>query len=155
MADYPALVPELAVTDLSTSLGFWRDLIGFTVDYDRPDEGFAYLTMGGAHLMLDQIAVGRSWLTGDLEYPLGRGINFEVAVPDLQPAVHRLHEAAWPLFLEPEEQWYRAGHDEVGVRQFLVQDPDGYLLRLQTDLGRRPTTPAPTNEPRSTDATQT
>lgn len=138
MSDHPVLVPELAITNLSKSLGFWRDLIGFTVDYDRPDEGFAYLTMGGAHLMLDEIAVGRSWLTGSLEHPLGRGINFEVAVQDLDPALGRLHEAAWPLFLEPEEQWYRAENEEIGVRQFLVQDPDGYLLRLQTDIGRRP-----------------
>lgn len=142
MPEYPALVPELAITDLSASLKFWRDLIGFQVEYDRPKEGFAYLTMGGAHLMVDQIAVGRSWLTGNLNYPLGRGINFEVAVPDLEPALQRLREASWPLFLEPEEKWYRAGDEEIGVRQFLVQDPDGYLLRLQTDLGRRRFQPA-------------
>ncbi|WP_120002877.1 bleomycin resistance protein [Nesterenkonia muleiensis] len=138
MSDHPALVPELAITDLTKSLNFWRDLIGFTVDYSRPDEGFAYLTMGGAHLMLDEIAIGRSWLTGDLEHPLGRGINFEIAVQDLEPALRRLHGVDWPLFLAPEEKWYRADKEEIGVRQFLVQDPDGYLLRLQTDIGRRP-----------------
>lgn len=138
MSDEPAVVPELGVTDLEQSLSFWCGLIGFEVEYDRPHEGFAYITMGPAHIMLDQIAVGRNWLMGDVEYPLGRGINFEIAVAELQPIQDRLGAADWPLFLEPEEKWYRAGDEEIGVRQFLVQDPDGYLLRLQVDLGLRP-----------------
>ncbi len=37
-----------------------------------------------------------------------------------------------------EDAWYRAGTTEVGQRQFLVQDPDGYLLRLGAKLGERP-----------------
>ena len=47
-------------------------------------------------------------------------------------------EAGWPIFVEPEEKWYRAGDVEIGVRQFLVQDPDGYLVRLQEEIGERP-----------------
>lgn len=40
--------------------------------------------------------------------------------------------------MEPEEKWYRIGpSEEAGVRQFLVQDPDGYLVRLQMSLGHR------------------
>jgi hypothetical protein len=39
--------------------------------------------------------------------------------------------------MAPEEKWYRTGARETGVRQFLVQDPDGYLLRLQQRLGER------------------
>ena len=35
------LVPELTVSDLGRSLAFWRDLVGFGVLYDRPEEGFA------------------------------------------------------------------------------------------------------------------
>lgn len=40
--------------------------------------------------------------------------------------------------MECEEAWYRKGDFEVGQRQFLVQDPDGYLLRLVEGLGERP-----------------
>ncbi len=40
--------------------------------------------------------------------------------------------------MEPEEKWYRISPSEAaGVRQFLVQDPDGYLVRLQMSLGHR------------------
>ena len=42
------------------------------------------------------------------------------------------------LFLPVEEKWYRKNDREVGNRQFLVQDPDGYLLRFTEDLGVRP-----------------
>ena len=88
--------------------------------------------------MLDQIDQGRTWATGPLEFPLGRGINFEVQVDNLDGTLQRIAEAGWPIFVEPEEKWYRAGDVEIGVRQFLIQDPDGYLVRLQQELGERP-----------------
>ncbi len=134
----PGLVPELSVTDLTASRRFWCDLVGFTVRYERPEEGFAYLVLGQAHLMLDQAGVGRTWVTARLEAPLGRGINFQLSVPSVEPVIKRLQAAGWPLFGEPEEKWYRTGKTETGVRQFLVQDPDGYLLRPQESLGSRP-----------------
>ncbi|GEM_PF-695656 len=134
----PSLVPELAVTDCDVSARFWRDLLGFEVLYDRPEEGFAYLALGDAHLMLDQADIGRTWRTAPFDPPLGRGINFQISVPDVADQLRQLREAGWPLFLEPEEKWYRIGpSEEAGVRQFLVQDPDGYLVRLQMSLGHR------------------
>jgi catechol 2,3-dioxygenase-like lactoylglutathione lyase family enzyme len=135
----PGLVPELSVTDLTASRRFWCDLVGFTVEYERPEEGFAYLVLGQAHLMLDQAGVGRTWATARLETPLGRGINFQLSVPSIEPVIKRLRAAGWPLFGQPEEKWYRTGTTETGVRQLLVQDPDGYLLRPEESLGSRPT----------------
>ena len=88
--------------------------------------------------MLDQIDQGRTWATGAHELPLGRGINFEVQVDNLDGTLQRITEAGWPIFVEPEEEWYRAGDVEIGVRQFLIQDPDGYLVRLQQEIGERP-----------------
>ena len=134
----PGLVPELSVTDYEASRHFWCDLVGFSLRYERPEEGFGYLVLGNAHLMLDQINRGRTWETGALEPPLGRGINFEVQVENVDTVLRRIESAGWPIFVAPEEKWYRAGDIEIGVRQFLVQDPDGYLLRLQQEIGERP-----------------
>lgn len=137
--EFARLVPELLVADLDRSLRFWRDLIGFRIAYDRPEEGFAYLDLGGAQIMLEERdPAARQWLTGALDAPLGRGINLQIEVPAIAPILGRLEEAGWPLFMLPEEAWYKAGNAEVGQRQFLVQDPDGYLLRLAEDLGERP-----------------
>ena len=89
--------------------------------------------------MLEQRQEGaRQWLTGELAAPLGRGLNVQIAVPAVQPILDRLAAEHWPLFMAPEEKWYRAGDVDLGVRQFLVQDPDGYLLRLAQSLGTRP-----------------
>ncbi|PXA67348.1 bleomycin resistance protein [Cryobacterium arcticum] len=132
---FPDLVPELLVTDLAASLDFWVGLCGFTVLYDRPNEGFAYLHAGTAHLMLEQVGIGRNWVPAQLERPLGRGINFQVAVPDIAPLLERLETAEWPLFMAAETKSYETGKTRAGVAQFLVQDPDGYLVRFSSRLG--------------------
>ena len=54
-----------------------------------------------------------------------------------------LAAAGVALFLEPETTWYRIDEEETGVRQFLVQDPDGYLVRFQSYIGRRPVAEEP------------
>lgn len=134
----PDLVPELLVTDLATSLDFWVGFCGFRVLYDRPYEGFAALHQGSARLMLEEIGVGRNWVPGVLERPLGRGVNFQISVPALPALLERLASAGWPLFMAPEEKWYQTGDSQTGVTQFLVQDPDGYLVRFTSRLGARP-----------------
>jgi catechol 2,3-dioxygenase-like lactoylglutathione lyase family enzyme len=133
----PDLVPELLVGALGDSLAFWRRLCGFEVLYDRPEEGFAYITRGTTHVMLEQAGVGRNWTPAALERPLGRGINFQISVVSIDPILSALRDADWPLFMEPETKWYRTHGTEAGVVQFLVQDPDGYLIRFQSSLGQR------------------
>jgi hypothetical protein len=75
---------------------------------------------------------------GTLQPPLGRGVNFQVSVPAIEPILTALDRAGWPLFMEPEQKWYRTGKVETGVHQFLVQDPDGYLIRFSAYIGERP-----------------
>ncbi|MBC7725061.1 MAG: VOC family protein [Burkholderiaceae bacterium] len=130
----PGLVPELLVADLPASLGFWVGLCGFEVLYERPDQGFTYIRSGNAEVMLEQAGVGRNWLTGELHRPLGRGVNFQVSVVAVEPLLERLRRARWPLFMEPEDTEYLTGATVARVRQFLVQDPDGYLLRFSASL---------------------
>jgi catechol 2,3-dioxygenase-like lactoylglutathione lyase family enzyme len=126
----PALVPELSVTDIAASRRFYCDIIGFSVRYERAEEGFAYLVLGAAELMLDQSGAGRDWVTAPLERPLGRGVNFQIEVPTLAPILSGLERAGVSLFLPPEAKTYAVGDGTVTQRQFCVQDPDGYLLRF-------------------------
>lgn len=133
-----ALVPELSVTSLEKSLHFYIEVLGFTVQYQRPEEGFAYLALGDAELMLDQIDKGRTWKTAEFDHPLGRGINLQIEMPSLNPLLEKIKENHIQLFMDVEEKWYRKNDTEVGNKQFLIQDPDGYLLRFAEDLGERP-----------------
>jgi catechol 2,3-dioxygenase-like lactoylglutathione lyase family enzyme len=132
------LVPELLVANLPESLRFWCDLCGFTVAFDRIEEGFACLDRDGAQVMLEERGRNRNWVTAPLLAPFGRGVNFQISVPAVEPILRALADAAWPLFMEPEEKWYRTGTLETGVCQFLVQDPDGYLIRFSARIGERP-----------------
>ena len=135
--DWAPLVPELYVSDLQRSLQFWCALLGFRSLYQRPESGFAYLERERAQVMLEQ-AGKEPWMVADLAQPFGRGINLQIATSSLQPLLDRLAAAQWPLFVQPAERWYRTGNSESGQRQFLVQDPDGYLLRFTEGLGERP-----------------
>ncbi|TPP12036.1 bleomycin resistance protein [Rhizobium glycinendophyticum] len=134
-----ALVPELGVSDWRRSRAFYLDFVGFEVAYERPEEGFSYLTLGEAQLMIDQIGIGRTFAleNAPIERPFGRGLNLQIRVPDVVDILYRLSEAGVALYLPLEEKWYRRDDHEVGNRQFVVADPDGYLLRLFEDLGRR------------------
>lgn len=131
------LVPELLVTDLSASLNFWVEVCRFSILYSRLEEGFVYLDLAGAQVMLEERRGDRHWITGPLSPPLGRGVNFEIKVSSVEPLIAALATARWPLYQDCEEQWYRGNDVEVGVRQFLVQDPDGYLLRFSARIGQR------------------
>lgn len=125
-----ALVPELAVADIAVSLAFYRDVLGFALVYERPAEGFAFLSLDGNQIMLDQIGVGRTWATGNLEAPLGRGINLQMRVGDIDVVLARLRGAGVSLFLPLETASYKIAGTTRRQRQFCVQDPDGYLLRF-------------------------
>ena len=133
---FARLVPELDVLDFVRSRWFWCDVLGFGVAYQRLESGFAFLERQGAQIMLCQC--NGNWETAPLERPLGRGINFQIFVESIEPILTSLAAVDWPLFAPPHEAWYRIGTEEVGLRQFLVQDPDGYLVRFAEDLGRRP-----------------
>ena len=137
-----ALVPELAVSDWRTSRAFYCELLGFEIAYERPEEGFSFLTLGDAQLMIDEIGIGRTFHveSAPLERPFGRGLNLQVRVADVSVILNRLAAASVALYLPLEEKWYRRDDHEVGNRQFVVADPDGYLLRLFEDLGERQVT---------------
>lgn len=137
---FNALVPELDVSEIGASLDFWCERLGFEIAYDRPEAKFAYLQRDGAQVMLCQI--NGNWEVAPLERPFGRGINFQFQVKSLEPILAALAEIGWPLYREPYETWYRTGANrEGGSREFLVQDPDGYLLRFAASIGERKAVP--------------
>jgi catechol 2,3-dioxygenase-like lactoylglutathione lyase family enzyme len=133
---FNALVPELTCADFGRSLAFYVNVLGFRIAYDRPEDGFAYLQLGAAQLMLEQES--EAWRTGPAEHPYGRGLNLQIVVNDADALRESVERFGYPLFRPMEEKWYRAGDRLFGVRQFLVQDPDGYLLRFAQDIGERP-----------------
>lgn len=135
----PPVVPELDVSNLGHSLEIYLNTLGFTCRVSRPEEKFAYLMRGEVHLMLEEAAgPGRRFHTAPLEFPYGRGMNLQIEIPDVDDLYRKVCESELTVIIPLEERWYRQGGIEAGNRQFVVADPDGYLLRFFSDLGERP-----------------
>lgn len=128
----PGLVPELLVTAVDPSIKFWCSICGFTVRYARPEERFPRIGLGSAQLMLAEVGIGRDWITGLWSRPLGRGVNCQITVPDADVVATTLTRAGVELFMPPETKQYQVGAGVALVRQFLVTDRDGYLVRFQS-----------------------
>lgn len=132
---FNSLIPEISVSNFQESLDFYTKVLGFKVEYDRPEKKFAMLSFEGSQMMINQH--NDVWETGKMEYPLGRGVNFQIECKNINLLVESLKKQNYNFFHEVEENWYRNGNKELGNREFLVQDPDGYLLRFAMDMGER------------------
>ena len=135
------LVPELSVTDWRASRAFYAEVIGFEVGYERPEEGFAFLTLGDAALMIDQIGIGRDFDAGltRADRPFGRGLNLQAEVPSVDAVLARLGSA--PV-VPRETRWYRRDGVEHGQVQAVIADPDGYLVRVCEPVASRTARPS-------------
>ncbi len=137
------LVPELSVSHLEKSRHFYIDILGFSIKFERPENRFCYLSFHGSELMIEEDrerdAESARWIIEPLDYPRGRGLNISIECPNANDLVGRLTGANIALRKELEDHWYRNNEILHGERNFLVQDPDGYLLRFAESLGNKPT----------------
>ena len=130
------MIPELSVTNLKNSLKFYQT-VGFKIEYERDENKFVFLSMGEIQFMLQEISKEDKWNIAPLEYPFGNGINFQLEVENVDNIYNVLKENNYKIEFEMEEKWYRQDKKMLGNKEFLVQDPDGYLIRFSEDLGER------------------
>ncbi|MCL9774465.1 bleomycin resistance protein [Vibrio methylphosphonaticus] len=126
------VVPELYCFDIQRSIDFYVDVLGFRVKYQRPSEAFVFLTRHGVDLMLEGLnGDGRRWITGALEYPLGRGVNLQWDTDNIDAFyAHIKQHAPTSIYLPIERAGYLCDTETVTQKQFVVQDPNGYLIRF-------------------------
>ena len=129
------MIPEFDVFNLEESIHFYVDLIGFHIEYDRKEDRFAFLQLENVQIMIQEIdKENNKWGTGDLTYPLGIGINFQIDVTNIDEIYLRLKKENYKIFIDMEDHWYRKDNILMGCREFLVQDPNGFVLRFSQDL---------------------
>ena len=124
---FNSLIPELSVSNIDVSKKFYLDL-GFKVKYERKEDKFCFLQLEKNQIMIEEN--NDDWKTGKLEYPYGRGINLSMAVLDVEKMYKELQEKNIKFFLELEIHEYRVDNEISYDKEFLIQDPDGYLLRF-------------------------
>jgi len=130
------IIPELSVTNLENSLKFYKTA-GFIIEYDRPENKFAFISLGEIQFMLQEITPNDKWCVAPLSYPFGNGINFQLEVDNLDEVYNNLNSNGFKITFGMEENWYKRDDKFLGNKEFLVQDPDGYLLRFFEDLGEK------------------
>ena len=133
---FKKIIPELSVTNIENSIKFYKT-IGFKIEYERPENKFVFLSLGEIQFMLQEISDNDKWDVAPLTYPFGNGINFQLEVENVDKIYNLLKENNYKITFEIEENWYRQDDKLLGNKEFLVQDPDGYLIRFSEDLGTK------------------
>jgi catechol 2,3-dioxygenase-like lactoylglutathione lyase family enzyme len=115
---FVTVAPEFFVRDIGASIAFYQRL-GFTVLRQEPD--FAVVALGDAHVLLAAESIGDSrWLASG---PRGLGLNVRIMVDDVDAAFGRASDAGARLVHPLADRGY-------GLRDFIIADPDGFLLRF-------------------------
>ena len=126
--DFNNLIPELSVFDILQTKKFYKEL-GFKIEYERQKEKFIFMSFQDSQFMFEQIH-DDAWNTGELSYPLGRGINFSIAVEDVEELYKLVKTLNFEIYKELTRNKYQVNGTEETQIEFLIQDPNGYLLRF-------------------------
>ena len=126
--EFNSLIPELSVFDIVQTKNFYEEL-GFKIEYERLEEKFVFMSFQDSQFMFEQIH-DNGWNIGELIYPLGRGINFSIAVDDIEGLYKLVKTLNLEIYRELNRSIYQVNGTEETQTEFLIQDPNGYLLRF-------------------------
>lgn len=124
---FNSLIPELTVTNIEKSKEFYQN-IGFEIMYERKENKFCFLQLEDNQIMIEE--QNDNWNVGEMEYPFGRGINISMSISDVEKLYEELKNKNIKIFLELEIHEYKVNDEIYKDKEFLIQDPDGYLLRF-------------------------
>lgn len=112
--EFTSVIPILNVADVPASIGHYTTVLGFTKDWNWPQEGettFASISNGDVHVFLSKDDQGSrpTWVYYD--------------VPDVD-ALHKQYLASGAKIIQPptDQTWH--------MREMLVEDIDGHVLRI-------------------------
>lgn len=124
---FNSLIPELSVTNIEKSKEFYLNL-GFKIMYERKEDKFCFLYLEDNQIMIEEI--NDNWNVGEMKYPFGNGINISMTVSDIDSFYESIISKKIVLFRKIKTSKYRVDDIIYEDKEFLLQDPDGYLLRF-------------------------
>jgi catechol 2,3-dioxygenase-like lactoylglutathione lyase family enzyme len=136
-AAWAPLIAEFMVSDFDATRAFWTGPMGFSPAFERPAQRLACVTRPeGAQVMFYER--DGDWETGPMDQPFGRGAVTQVFVADVAQVHAAFVAQGHPFYVDLREKWRDWGDRLGGQREFLVQDPDGYLIMVAQRIGERP-----------------
>ena len=119
-----ALSASLTVRDLKTSLAWYCDVVGFTVDqkYERDGKLLAIALKAGAV----RILIGQDDGAKGLDRTKGEGFSLRLTTAqNIDEIAQRIKDHGGTLESEPADAW--------GARVFRLRDPDGFKLVISSE----------------------
>ena len=74
------------------------------------------------------------WSVGEISYPFGNGVNFQIYAENIDDIYKVCKEKNLIFFRELMISEYKVNNQIVTEKEFLIQDPDGYLIRFQKTI---------------------
>lgn len=133
---FKKLTPNLIVADVERSLAFYSNVLGFTRGMTVPEQApfvFGSVVSGGVEIFFNEKQTATKEFPIPAAQPIGTSGTMYLEV---EPGtIERLHERlrpAVPIVMPFVTQWY-------GVKEFVIADPDGYLITLAERVAADPT----------------
>ncbi len=118
------LTASLTVRDLTASLAWYRDVLGFAVDQTHEREGriiAASIRAGDVRLLLGQDNGAKGW-----DRAKGEGFSLQITTSqDIDEVAAGIKARGGTLASEPMDMPW-------GARAFRVEDPDGFKLGISS-----------------------
>jgi uncharacterized glyoxalase superfamily protein PhnB len=120
------VAPEFFVPSVADAVRFYVDKLDFRVLREDPDFAIVYLGRDVHILLADDALAGDELPTGGAVR--GVGVNVRIMVDDVDAVYERCRtngvRIVWPI-----------ADKDYGLRDFIMADPYGYMLRFASPLG--------------------
>lgn len=117
------LTPNLVVSDVSRSVSFYRDVLGFALAMTVPEAPpyvFASVTSGPVEVFFNAAQAVYEEYPSFKDRPIGGTLTLFIEV-DAVKALHDSLKDRVRIVMPLEHKWY-------GLTEFAITDPDGYVI---------------------------
>lgn len=124
MARYMLAIPTLPTSDMSATVAFYRDLLGFDVAVLWPDDEPTFCILIKDAVEVSFTAAPEGWLAD-------RGVAMRLRVNDTLAIYEQVRDVV-------EVEWGPEVYD-YGCREFSIKDCNGYSLIFSQETDETPT----------------
>jgi lactoylglutathione lyase len=132
MPHFKKLTPNLLVASVERSLAFYVDTLGFSRGMTVPDQSpfaFASVTGGGVEVFFNDAVSAVKEYPGFASKPIGATGTLFIEVEGVD-ALHDRIKAGVKIVMPIVTQFY-------GMREFAIEDPDGYVITFAERTSQR------------------
>ena len=123
MPHFRKLTPNLLVADVSRSLAFYVDVLGFSRGMTVPDAApfvFGSVTLDAVEIFFNEAGTAVKEYPSLAGRPIGASGTMFIEMDDVD-AYHAALQGKVTIVMPLVTQWY-------GLKEFAIVDPDGYLI---------------------------